>query len=470
MEITPIRATGRTRYAFGVLSSHNPATGELIRTYPLHDAAAIEGALKDAVSAFTDWRRTPFTTRTRLMRAAADVLDARVEDLARTMTQEMGKTLGSARAEVAKSALGCRYYADHAEAFLAPDIVNTDAVASRVVYEPMGPILAIMPWNFPFWQVFRFAAPALMAGNVALLKHAPNVLGCAEAIADVFTAAGFPRGVFQSLRVDVDRVPALLEDERVKAVTLTGSDRAGRDVASRAGAALKKSVLELGGSDPFIVMPSASLADAVRVGVRARVQNNGQSCIAAKRFIVAESIADAFERAFVAAMNALVIGDPMDAATDVGPMARADLLELLDAQVKASVAAGARVLTGGARIDRPGHFYPPTVLTDIPRNSPAYRDELFGPVASIFRVPDAAAAIALANDSRYGLGASVWTHDAAERERFIAELEVGQVFVNAMVASDPRVPFGGVKASGYGRELGVHGIREFVTAKTVWVA
>jgi succinate-semialdehyde dehydrogenase/glutarate-semialdehyde dehydrogenase len=338
------------------------------------------------------------------------------------------------------------------------------------VYEPLGPILAIMPWNFPFWQVFRFAAPALVAGNVALLKHAPNVLGCAEAIERIFVAAGFPAGVFQSLAIEVDAVPALLEDSRVAAVTLTGSDRAGRDVASRAGRALKKSVLELGGSDPFIVMPSADLDTAVRTAVQARTINNGQSCIAAKRFIVAEPVADAFTRGFVAGMEALRVGDPMDAATNIGPLARADLLELLHSQVTASVAAGARLLTGGQPIDRPGFFYPPTVLAGIPKDSPAYRDELFGPVASLFVVTDTDAAIALANDSRYGLGASVWTTDQHEQQRFIHELEVGQVFVNAMVASDPRVPFGGVKSSGYGRELGVHGIREFVNAKTVWVS
>jgi succinate-semialdehyde dehydrogenase/glutarate-semialdehyde dehydrogenase len=453
-----------------MLFSENPTTGERLQSYEPLTADALEAKLRTAVSAFDAWRATSFQTRARLVGAVADYLDAHAGALAELMTREMGKPLAAARSEVAKCALGCRFYAAHGAGFLAPEIVPTDAAESRVVYEPMGPILAIMPWNFPFWQVFRFAAPALMAGNVALLKHAPNVLGAAAAIEAAFTAAGFPPGVFQSLVIDIDRVPALLDDPRVAAVTLTGSDRAGRDVAARAGHALKKSVLELGGSDPFIVMGSANLDEAVRTGVRSRTLNNGQSCISAKRFIVAEPVADAFERAFVAQMAALRIGDPMDAATDVGPLARSDLRDLLDRQVRETVAAGARVLLGGAPLDRPGYFYAPTVLTDIPHGSPAYRDELFGPVASLFRVRDAAAALALANDSRFGLGASVWTTDAAERDRFVAGLAVGQVFVNAMVASDPRLPFGGVKTSGYGRELGVLGIREFVHAKTVWVA
>jgi len=453
-----------------VFSTINPTTGEPLRTWETLTARDVEAVLARASSAFASWRRVPIVDRARLVGAAAAELDRRTGALAELMTREMGKPVAAARSEVAKCALGCRFYAEHGAAFLADEVVTTGASDTRVVYEPIGPILAIMPWNFPFWQVFRFAAPALVAGNVALLKHAPNVLGCADAIEQVFASAGFPPGVFQSLAIDVDVVPALLEDPRVAAVTLTGSDRAGRDVASRAGHALKKSVLELGGSDPFIVMPSADLDTAIRTAVQARTVNNGQSCIAAKRFIVAEPIAETFTRGFVAGMEALRVGDPMDAATNIGPLARADLRELLHSQVTASVAAGARLLTGGHPIDRTGFFYPPTVLAGIPKDSPAYRDELFGPVASLFVVADLDAAIALANDSRYGLGASVWTTDPHEQQRFIHELEVGQVFVNAMVASDPRVPFGGVKSSGYGRELGIHGIREFVNAKTVWVA
>jgi succinate-semialdehyde dehydrogenase/glutarate-semialdehyde dehydrogenase len=347
--------------------------------------------------------------------------------------------------------------------------VRTEAARSYVRYEPVGAVFAIMPWNFPFWQVFRFAAPALMAGNVALLKHAPNVPQCAMAIEAVFKDAGCPTGVFQSLLIEVDQVPAILADDRIKAVTLTGSDRAGRDVASRAGRALKKSVLELGGSDPFIVMPSADLALAVETAVKSRTINSGQSCIAAKRFLIAATVAEEFTRRFVAAMDALKIGDPMDPATEIGPLARADLVENLSAQVSDAVARGATRLTTRATVDSRGHFYPPTVLIDIPKDARAYHEEVFGPVAAIFRVDDIDEAIAMANDTPYGLGASVWTNEAAERNRFVEELDAGQVFVNAMVASDPRVPFGGVKMSGYGRELGEHGIREFVQTKTVWM-
>jgi succinate-semialdehyde dehydrogenase/glutarate-semialdehyde dehydrogenase len=331
-------------------------------------------------------------------------------------------------------------------------------------------VLAVMPWNFPFWQVFRFAAPALMAGNVGLLKHASNVPQCAMAIEDICRRAGFPDGVFQTLLIRSADVGPLLEDSRIGAVTLTGSEGAGQDVAGRAGRALKKTVLELGGSDPFIVMPSADVEKAAATAAKARTINNGQSCIAAKRFIVSEAIADEFLRRFVAAMSALRVGDPMDPSTDVGPLATPDLVTDLEAQVKATVAAGARVLTGGTRLAGPGNYFAPTVLVDVPPGSPAYREELFGPVASVFRVPSVDEAIRLANDSTFGLGSSVWTRDEAERERFVRELEAGQVFVNAMVVSDPRVPFGGVKRSGYGRELGVHGIREFVNVKTVWVS
>jgi succinate-semialdehyde dehydrogenase/glutarate-semialdehyde dehydrogenase len=451
------------------IESRNPATEELVARFEPIGGEEIERRLDASDRAFRRWRTTPLTERARLMRAMADCLDQRAEELGRLMTLEMGKLAGAGRDEARKSARGCRYYADHAEPFLREEDIPTEAARSYVRYDPLGAVLAIMPWNFPFWQVFRFAAPALMAGNVALLKHAPNVPQCALAIERLFDEVGFPPGVFQTLLVDVDRVPALLADPRVAAATLTGSERAGRDVAARAGAALKKTVLELGGSDPFIVTSSATLDDAVATAVKSRMFNSGQSCIAAKRFILLDDIADDFERAFVPAMAGLRIGDPLDPATDVGPLARLDLVETLAAQVEASVARGARVLTGGARADRKGYYYLPTVLTDIPVDSPAYRDELFGPVASLFRVATLDDAIALANDTRFGLGASVWTNDEAEIARLAGELETGQVFVNAMVASDPRVPFGGVKHSGYGRELSLHGIREFVNAKTVWV-
>jgi succinate-semialdehyde dehydrogenase / glutarate-semialdehyde dehydrogenase len=452
-----------------VIESRNPANGQLLASYEPLDQKGINDRLDRAITAFRAWRRTSLAERARLLNRVADGLEADRTRLARLMTLEMGKLLGAAGEEVMKSARGCRYYAQHGAAFLADDEIPTEASRSYVRYEPMGAVFAIMPWNFPFWQVFRFAAPAVLAGNVAVLKHAPNVPQCALAIESLFHDAGFSDGVFQALLIGVEQVPAILEDSRVAAVTLTGSDRAGRDVASRAGHALKKSVLELGGSDPFIVMPSADLTRAVATAVRSRTFNSGQSCIAAKRFIVSTAVADEFAARFVEAMAALRVGDPLDPATEVGPMARGDLVDALSTQVSDAVARGARVLTGGAPIDGPGHYYPPTVLIDVPRESRAYREELFGPVASIFRVDGMDEAIALANDTPYGLGASVWTTDAAERDRFVDALEVGQVFVNAMVASDPRVPFGGVKMSGYGRELGPHGIREFTQAKTVWL-
>ena len=404
------------------------------------------------------------------MNRVAGILEARAQELGPVMTMEMGKPVRTASDEILKCARGCRFYAQNAERFLAEEEVRTEARRSYIRYEPLGPVLAIMPWNFPFWQVFRFAAPALMSGNTILLKHAPNVPQCGLAIEAIFSEAGFPEGVFRNLLIETDQVPAILEDSRVRAVTLTGSDRAGRDVAARAGNALKKTVLELGGSDPFIVMPSADLGEAVKIAVKSRTGNSGQSCIAAKRIIVASGIAGEFLRRFVPAMEALKVGDPTDASTDLGPMARRDLVETLDAQVRLSIARGARLLTGGAPLPGPGCFYPPTVLTDIPADSPAYREELFGPVASLFMVSGIDEAIRLANDSAFGLGASVWTNDPHEQARFVGELEAGQVFVNAMVASDPRVPFGGVKNSGYGRELGCPGIREFVQAKTVWIA
>jgi succinate-semialdehyde dehydrogenase/glutarate-semialdehyde dehydrogenase len=385
------------------------------------------------------------------------------------MTLEMGKTLSSAIAEAAKCATACRYYAQNAEHMLADEEVATSASRSYIRYQPLGVILAVMPWNFPFWQVFRFIAPGLMAGNVGLLKHASNVPQCALKIEETLLRAGFPEGAFQTLLIGANQVDRVLTDPRIAAATLTGSEGAGVQVGVSAAKNIKKVVLELGGSDPFIVMPSANLDDAVSTAVKARIVNNGQSCIAAKRFIVSEKIADEFERRFVQAMETLKIGDPMQPETELGPLASADAVSTLQTDVQKTIAAGARVLTGGKPVDRPGSFYPPTVLANIPKESPAYREELFGPVASVFRVKDIDEAIQVANDTRFGLGASAWTNDPAERERFANEIEAGMVFINQMVASDARMPFGGVKHSGHGRELGVHGIREFVNIKTVWI-
>ena len=404
-----------------------------------------------------------------MMLRAAEILEKEKDECARLMTLEMGKTLRSAVAEASKCASGCRYYAENAERFLADEVVETGAKRSFVRYQPLGIVLAVMPWNFPFWQVFRFVAPALMAGNVGLLKHASNVPQCALKIEEIVRRAGFPEGVLQTLLIGASQVDAILNDPRIAAATLTGSEQAGVEVGVSAARRIKKVVLELGGSDPFIVMPSADLDTAVATAVDARIQNNGQSCIAAKRFIVAESIADAFQNKFVQRMQELRIGDPFDEQTQLGPLANPEAVTSLDVDVKKTVAAGARLLAGGHPLKRPGNFYAPTVLTDIPKESPAYREEFFGPVASIFRVKTAEQAIQIANDSRFGLGASAWTNDPAETELFINELEAGMVFLNKMVASDPRLPFGGVKHSGHGRELAAHGIREFVNIKTVWV-
>ena len=451
------------------IASINPATGETLRTFePLADSE-IETKLARAASTYRSWRRTTFAERAKLLLRAAEILENEKAEFGRIMTLEMGKTLKSARDEAAKCALGCRYYAENAERFLRDESVVIDGGTNFVAYQPIGPVLAVMPWNFPFWQVLRFAAPALMAGNVGLLKHASNVPQCALAIEDIFRRAGFLEGAFQSLLIGSTQVERVINDPRIAAVTLTGSEPAGRQVASEAGRQIKKTVLELGGSDPFIVMPSANLEAAAATAVKARTINNGQSCIAAKRFIVADAIAGEFEKRFVAGMQSLKVGDPMDETVDVGPLATPQILEDLDQQVRQSVAAGAKVLTGGKRLNKPGNFYEPTVLAGIPENAPAYREELFGPVASLFRVPDLDAAIELANDSPFGLGASVWTTDEHERRRFIDDIEAGQLFVNGMTASDPRLPFGGVKASGYGRELSSFGIREFVNIKTVCI-
>ena len=401
------------------------------------------------------------------MQKAATILDAECHELGRLMTLEMGKPVGAAIAEAEKCATACRYYAENAEHFLADQPVEMEGGKSWVAFQPIGVVLAIMPWNFPFWQVFRFAVPSLMAGNVGVLKHASNVPQCALAIEDVFRRAGFGDGIFQTLLVGSDMVEGIVADARIAAVTLTGSEGAGRSVASVAGKHLKKSVVELGGSDPFVVMPSADLEQAVSTAVTARMINNGQSCIAAKRFIIHEKIYDEFLKKFVAGVSAIRIGDPMDEKTQLGPLATGTIRDQLDEQVKTSVAAGARLATGGKKLEGEGFFYAPTVLTDIPPHAPAAREELFGPVASVFKARDLSDAIRLANGTSFGLGASAWTRDAAERDRFVTEIESGLLFINGMVASDPRLPFGGVKNSGFGRELGEFGIREFVNIKSV---
>jgi len=447
----------------------NPTNGELLKSFAPLTAAQLEQKIQLAQSTFSKFRGLTFAERGRMMLGAADILEAEKRELGRLMTLEMGKTLRSAVDEAVKCAWACRFYAENAERFLADEVIETTAKKSYVRYQPLGVILVIMPWNYPFWQVFRFIAPGLMAGNVGLLKHASNVPQCALKIEEILFQAGFPKGAFQTLLIGSDRVDAVLADSRIAAATLTGSEEAGVKVGTGAASRIKKVVLELGGSDPFIVMPSANLQDAIATGVKARTLNNGQSCIAAKRFIIASEIADQFERGFVEKMAALKLGDPFDDQTDVGPLATAEALESLHADVRKTVDAGAKVLTGGSPAHLPGNFYLPTVLSSIPETSPAYREELFGPVASLFRVKSLDEAIHIANDSRFGLGASAWTNDPQEQERFINELEAGMVFINQMVASDPRVPFGGVKRSGYGRELSVYGIREFTNIKTVWV-
>jgi succinate-semialdehyde dehydrogenase/glutarate-semialdehyde dehydrogenase len=451
------------------IATVNPATGQLVKSFEPMPDSQIEEKIRRAALTFPEFRSLTFAERAGMMKKAGDILESEKNELAALMTTEMGKTLRSAVDEAAKCAWVCRYYAEHAERFLADEVIDTTASRSFVRYQPLGIILVVMPWNFPFWQVFRFIAPGLMGGNVGLLKHASNVPQCALKIEELLRRAGFPEAAFQTLLIGSDKVDRILDDPRIAAATLTGSEEAGIQVGMSAAKRVKKVVLELGGSDPFIVMASASLQEAIATAVKARTVNNGQSCIAAKRFIVAEQVADRFEREFVAAMQSLRLGDPFDARTDVGPLASADAVTSLHADVQKTVQAGARVLTGGKPADRPGSFYLPTVLTDVPENSPAYREEFFGPVASLFRVKNTDDAIRLANDSRFGLGASAWTNDPNEQEHFINELEAGMVFINQMVASDPRVPFGGVKRSGHGRELSVYGIREFMNVKTVWV-
>ncbi len=451
-----------------MIATINPATGETLRSFTPLSSETIEQKVKLAWDTFHCYRQTPFAERTSRLLKAAEILEAEKHKFGTLMTTEMGKTIGSAVGEAEKCAWACRYYAENAERLLADEPVTTNASRSFVRYQPLGPVLAVMPWNFPFWQVFRFAAPALAAGNTGLLKHASNVPQCALAIEEILHRAGFPMGAFQTLLIEANQVDSLLQDDRVVASTLTGSEPAGRSVARASGSQIKKTVLELGGSDPFIVMPSADFEEAVTTAVKARVINNGQSCIAAKRFIIDAGIYDTFERRFVERMKALKVGDPMAAGTDIGPLATSKIREELHDQVQRAVAAGGRLLTGGRKIDGPGFYYEPTVIADVPRSSPVFREEFFGPVAMIFRARDAAEAIEIANDSPFGLGSSVWTRDEAEQARFTDGIDAGQVFVNGMVASDPRLPFGGVKRSGYGRELGVWGIREFVNVKTVW--
>jgi succinate-semialdehyde dehydrogenase / glutarate-semialdehyde dehydrogenase len=453
------------------IATVNPTTGRTVRQFASFTRTEIEERLSRAASAFSRWRSTPIAERARVVARAGEILNRDRETYGRLMTVEMGKLLRAGIEEAQKCALGCRHYAENAERFLAEEVLEEPGgVRERILYQPLGVVLAVMPWNFPFWQVIRFAAPALVAGNVALLKHASNVPQCALALEELFRRAGAPDGVFQTLLVGAEAVPELIADQRVVAVTLTGSDRAGAAVATAAGKHLKKAVLELGGSDPFLVLPSADLDQAVDMAMRARTINNGQSCIAAKRFIVAEEVYDAFTSRFTASMAALKVGDPLEPTTEIGPLATAAIREGLADQVERSVQAGARVLTGARFLPGEGFFYAPTVLTDVPPGSPAAEEELFGPVAAVFRAHDLEDALRLANDSPFGLGASVWTRDPIEAERCVHEVQAGTVFVNGVVASDPRFPFGGIKRSGYGRELGVVGMREFVNIKRVRMA
>ncbi len=451
------------------IATINPATGELVKTFePLNDTE-IAAKLDLAQQAFEEYRNTNFEVRSHIQTKAADILEQEKADFAKIMTLEMGKTYKSAISEVEKCAAVCRYYAEHAPQFLADNYVKTDATQSYVKYQPLGIILAVMPWNFPFWQVFRFAAPALMAGNVGILKHASNVPQCALAIEDIFNRAGCPPGAFQTFLIGADKVADIIASDCVKAATLTGSEPAGMSLAAAAGKQIKKTVLELGGSDPFIVLASADLETAATTAVAARMLNNGQSCIAAKRFIVEDAVADKFEKLLLEKFQALKVGDPMLPDTDIGPLATPNILKELDQQVQTAINSGAKVLIGGDRLEHPGNFYPPTIITDIDIDNATAQEEFFGPVAMLFRVPDINAAIKLANATPFGLGASAWTTDATQQQHLINEIEAGAVFINSMVKSDPRLPFGGIKRSGYGRELSIQGIHEFVNVKTVWV-
>jgi succinate-semialdehyde dehydrogenase/glutarate-semialdehyde dehydrogenase len=451
------------------IESVNPATDEVINTYQEMTPSAVTAAIADTFAAARAWRHVPFAERAVPMKKAAAILRERKAELAKLMALEMGKPLKQGIAEAEKCALGCDYYAEHAEAHLAREEVITDASKSYIVFEPLGVVLAVMPWNFPFWQVFRFAAPALMAGNAGVLKHASNVPGCALEIEGIFTAAGFPKSVFRTLLIGSKQVKAVIEHPMVAAVTLTGSTPAGKAVAAQAGGVLKKTVLELGGSDPYIILEDADLDLAVQTCATSRLINSGQSCVNAKRFIVVEPLARVFTERLVAAMKSRKMGDPLADGTDIGPQARRDLRDDLHQQVLASIARGASLLLGGDVPGGTGSFYPPTVLADVKPGMPAYDEELFGPVASIMTARDEAHAVQIANDTIFGLGAAVFTKDVARGERVARELEAGCTFVNTLVASDPRLPFGGIKESGYGRELGTYGIREFTNVKTVYV-
>jgi succinate-semialdehyde dehydrogenase/glutarate-semialdehyde dehydrogenase len=452
------------------MESTNPATGERIATYDELTDSEVQTALDDAADAFESWRDRPLRERETLLANAASVLRENETKYAELMTEEMGKPISQARAEVQKCAWGCDHYAEYAASYLEDEHYPSPPGSTvKTCYDPLGIVLAVMPWNYPFWQVFRFAAPYLTAGNVGVLKHASNVPGCAEAIEDVFREAGYPEDVFQSLLVSADKVEGMLEDDRVRAATLTGSGPAGRAVAATAGEELKKTVLELGGSDPFVVLDDADLDAAAETGALARNQNGGQSCIAAKRFVVHDAVYDAFVDRLREEFESLDVGDPTDESTDVGPQAQQHLMEELHEQVRASVDAGATVVTGGEPLDRQGAFYPPTLLTDVPDGCPAADEELFGPVAAVFRVDDEDEAVETANDTRFGLGGSIWTEDRDRGERLARRIDAGCVYVNQLVKSDPRVPFGGVKDSGYGRELSKPGITEFVNEKTVWL-
>lgn len=448
----------------------DPHTGREVRSFPVHEAGQVRAALERSTRAFAEWKRTPFAARAVVLRRAGVLLRDGASDHARLMAEEMGKPVGAGRAEAEKCAWACDWYAEHAERLLADEPADTEAAKSYVAYRPLGPVLAIMPWNFPYWQVFRFAAPALMAGNTVLLKHASSVPGCALALERVLAEAGLPDGCFQSLFLTNRQAGSVIRSRHVSAVTLTGSVRAGRAVAKQAGARIKKTVLELGGSDPYLVFDDADVEAAAATCVQSRLVNSGQSCIAAKRFIVVEPVRARFTEAVVEAMRSARMGNPLDETTTVGPQAREDLRVGLHEQVTASVAQGARLLLGGTVPSGPGWYYPPTVLADVRRGMKAYHEELFGPVASILAARDRGHAVRLANDTSFGLGAAVFTADLEEGERIAREeLNAGCCFVNTFVRSDPRVPFGGVMDSGYGRELGRHGILEFVNAKTVWV-
>jgi acyl-CoA reductase-like NAD-dependent aldehyde dehydrogenase len=451
------------------MQSINPATEEVLGSFDEHSEKEVNDALDLGVETYRGWRKEPFGRRAELMVEAAKQLRRDADRLARLITLEMGKPLAQSKAEVEKCAWCCEYFAENAETFLADIPKPSSATESYVAFDPLGPVLAIMPWNFPLWQVFRFAAPALMAGNVGILKHASNVPQCALAIEEVFTKAGFPRGAFQTLLIPGRRAQALVDDPRIAAVTLTGSEEAGMRVAEASGRALKPTVLELGGSDPYIVLDDADVEAAARVAVDARFQNAGQSCIAAKRFIVVDSVAEEFQERFRNSIEELVIGDPSDGATRIGPLAKGDLVDALEEQVRQSVQAGARIVTGGQRLDRPGYFYAPTLITDVTDGMEVFTEETFGPAAAVIGARDAEHAVSLANQSRFGLGASVWTRDLRRGKELARSIESGSVFINGMVASDPRLPFGGVKHSGYGRELADFGIREFVNIKTIWV-